>query len=127
MHENDLFPLEAVPSSVRLAILREFDGRRPTAREVGRISDKSWLAVPGIGRTALASIRQATSDPQSWDIDGPAVRMSDAELLTRLASLQGELQSLSRALSAALSPAPKRGFRSGRVRRTSSIAHRHQG
>lgn len=127
MHENELFPLEIVPSWLKTAILREFKGRRPTVREVNRICDRSWLAVPGIGQTALASIRQATGYRQPLSVNGSAARISDAELLTRLESLQEELQSLSGILNAALSPASKKGFRSRRMRRASSIAHGHQG
>lgn len=127
MHENELFPLEAVPSRVKFAILREFEGRRPTVQEVSRICDRSWLTVPGIGRTALANIRQATGDQHPLTVSRSAARMSDAELLTRLDLLQEELQSLNVVLNATLSPAQKKVFRSGRVRRTPSTAYRHQG
>ncbi|MFC1460289.1 hypothetical protein ACETIH_27000 [Microvirga arabica] len=127
MHENDLFPLEAVPSRVKSAILHEFKGRRPTVQEVSRICDKSWLAVPGIGQTALASIRQAAGDQHPLRGDPSAARMSDAELLVRLNLLQEELQSLNEVLNATLSPAQKKVLRSGRTRRASSPTHRHQG
>jgi hypothetical protein len=126
MHENELFPLETVPSWVKIAILREFEGRRPTVREVNQICDRSWLAVPGIGRTALASIRQATGDQQPLSADEAVARMSDAELLTRLKHLQEELQSLNEVLNAALSPTSKRRFRSERTRRVSVSDYRHQ-
>lgn len=126
MHETELFPLETVPSWVRIAILREFEGRRPTVQEIHRICDKSWLAIPGIGRTALASIRQATGDQQRLSVHGSAARMSDAELLSRLELLQEELQSLSEALNAAQSPTSKKGFRSGRARKTSSVGYDYQ-
>jgi hypothetical protein len=127
MHENELFPLEAVPSRVKFAILREFKGRRPTVQEVSRICDRSWLAVPGIGRTALANIRQATGDQHPLSLNRSAVRMSDAELLTRLDLLQEELQSLNEVLNATLSPAQKKIFRSRRIRRAPSTAYGHQG
>jgi hypothetical protein len=126
MHENELFPLETVPSWVRIAILREFGGRRPTVREVDQICDRSWLAVPGIGRTSLASIRRATGAQRPLSADGSAAPMSDAELLTRLELLQEELQSLSEALNAALSPASRKKFRSERMRRVSSVGYGHQ-
>ncbi len=126
MHENELFPLETVPSWVKIAILREFEGRRPTVHEVDRICDRSWLAVPGIGRTALASIRQATGAQQPLGVDGSVTRMSDAELLTRLELLQQELQSLNEVLNAALSPASKKRSRSERMRRFPSIGYGHQ-
>ena len=127
MHENELFPLETVPSWVRIAILREFEGRRPTVQEVSRICDRSWLAVPGIGRTALASIRQATGDQQPLSAHESVARMSDGDLLTRLELLQQELQSLNAVLNAALSPASRKGFRSERRRRASSTGYGHQG
>jgi hypothetical protein len=127
MHENELFPVEAVPSRVKLAILHEFKGRTPTVREVARICDRSWLAVPGIGRTALACIRQATGDQRPLSADESVARMSDGELLTRLDLLQQELQSLNAVLNAALSPAARKRFRSERTRRVSSIGYGHQG
>jgi hypothetical protein len=126
MHENELFPLETVPSWVKIAILREFEGRRPTVQEVDRICDRSWLAVPGVGRTALASIRQATGAQQPLGVGGSVTRMSDAELLTRLELLQQELQSLNEVLNAALSPASRKRFRSERTRRVPSIGYGHQ-
>jgi hypothetical protein len=127
MHENELFPLETVPSWVKIAILREFEGRRPTVQEVNRICDRSWLAVPGVGRTALASIRQATGAQRPLNEDGSVARMSDAELLTRLEILQEELQSVSEVLNAALSPASKKRRCSERTRRVSSFDHGPQG
>ena len=127
MHKNELFPLEAVPSRVKSAILREFKGRRPTVQEVSRICDKSWLAAPGIGQTALASIRQATGDQHPSIVTRSAARMSDTELLTRLDLLQEELQNLNEFLNATLSLSRKKVFRSRRVQRASSGAHVHQG
>jgi hypothetical protein len=127
MHENGLFPLDAVPSRVKFAILREFKGRTPAVREVARICDRSWLAVPGIGRTALACIRQATGDLHPSSVNRPAARISDAELLTRLERLQEELQSLNRMLNAALPPASKKVLRSGRMWKDSLVAHGYQG
>ncbi|MBD2745411.1 hypothetical protein IC232_01775 [Microvirga sp. BT688] len=127
MQENELFPLEAVPPRVKFAILREFEGRRPTVQEVSRICDRSWLTVPGIGRTALANIRQATGDQHPLSVHRSAARMSDAELLMRLDLLQEELHSLNEVLIATLSSAQKKVFRSGRIRRTPSTDHGHQG
>jgi len=127
MLENELFPLEAVPSRVKVAILLEFKGRRPTVQEVSEICDRSWLTVPGIGRTALASIRQATGDRNSLSLDRPAARMSDAELLMRLDLLQEELQNLNEVLNAALSPVQRKVLRSGRIRKAPSGAYGQQG
>lgn len=127
MHENALFPLEAVPSRVKFAILREFKGRRPTVQEVSQICDRSWLAVPGIGRTALVNIRQATGDQHPFGANRSAARMSDAELLRRLDLLQEELQSLNEVLNATLSSTQKKVCRSERMQRTPSGAHGHQG
>lgn len=126
MHEDEAFPLETVPSWVRTAVLREFSGRRPTVGEVSRICDRSWLAVPGIGRSALASIRQVTDNQQPLHPDASAVVMSDAELVKRLEALQEELRSLSEILNATLSPISKKGFRSGRMRRNPSMGRKHQ-
>jgi hypothetical protein len=127
MHENELFPLDTVPSRVKFAMLREFKGRTPAVREVARICDRSWLAVPGIGRTALACIRQATGDQHSLSAHRSAARISDAELLTRLERLQEELQSLNEVLNAALPPASKKVLRSRRIGKNTLTAHGHQG
>ncbi|WP_201861886.1 hypothetical protein [Microvirga soli] len=126
MHENELFPLDTVPSRVKFAILREFKGRTPAIREVALICDRSWLAVPGIGRTALACIRQATDNQHPSRADQSPARISDSELLTRLERLQEELQRLNEVLNAALLPASKKVFRSGRMRKNALIAHGHQ-
>lgn len=107
-------------------MLREFEGRAPSVREVAQICDRSWLAVPGIGRTALAYIRQATRDQHPFSVGQSANSISDAELLTRLERLQEELQSLNEVLSAALLPALKKGFRPRQMRKDALIAHRHQ-
>jgi hypothetical protein len=127
MHENELFPLDAVPSRVKFAILQEFKGRRPTVQEVSQICDRAWLTVPGIGRTALACIRHVTGDQHPSGVDRSAAQMPDAELLTRLDLLREELQSLNEVLNATLSLAQKKVFRSGRIRRTPSGAYKHQG
>ncbi len=108
MHEHELFPLDAVPSWVKLAILREFKGRTPAIREVARICDRSWLAVPRIGRTALACIRQATGNQHPLSVDRPAGSISDAELLTRLERLQEEFQDLNQVLMSKKVHRPRR-------------------
>ena len=84
---DEPFPLAAVPSPVRLAILKEFKGRCPSVREVTEISDERWLKTPGVGPVVLKIIRSVTNEQQSQ----PA-RLSDAELLKRLEWLQEELR-----------------------------------
>jgi hypothetical protein len=94
------FPLDAVPSRVRHALLDEFKGRCPTVGEVAQISDSYWLATPAIGRKVLQTIRAVThaSRPQA---DPPALpRLTNAELLDRLESLREELQWLHAAVKA---------------------------
>jgi hypothetical protein len=98
MHDDELFPLNAVPSQVGRAIVREFEGRCPSIREVERISDRQWLAVPGIGPTVLECIRQVT-EGQLRRTDRPSSSgLTDAELLERLRSIQAELGSISQLL-----------------------------
>ena len=126
MRDNELFPLDTVPSRVKFAILREFEGRTPAVREVAQICDKSWLAVPGIGRTALACIRQATVDQHPLSVNRPPARMSDVELLTRLERLHEELRSLNEVLTAALLPASRKVLRSRRMPKNASISHGQQ-
>jgi hypothetical protein len=92
MSGDEPFPLEAVPSRVRSAILREFKGRWPSVREVDRVSDKEWLAAPGVGPSALVSIRSVTAHRQA--VARPSSGMTDAELLERLEFIQRELRSI---------------------------------
>jgi hypothetical protein len=89
------FPLDAVPSWLRNAILNTFKGRCPITREVAGISDRDWLTVPGIGPAALEMIRSVTDEQQR-----PQKRLSDAELLNRLEWLQQELHWLEEQLKA---------------------------
>jgi hypothetical protein len=91
------FPLDAVPSWLRNAILNAFQGRCPTMREVAGISDRDWLTVPGVGPIALEMIRSVPGEQQR-----PQKRLSDAELLKRLEWLQMELRWLEELLKARL-------------------------
>src|SRR4028119_299517 len=100
MQPDHPFPLEAVPSRVRHALLDEFKGRCPTVGEVAQIPDAYWLATPAIGRKVLQTIRAVVQAPRP-QTDAPALpRLTDAELLDRLDSLRRELlwmQDLARA------------------------------
>ena len=94
MHLDEPFPLQAVSSRLKNAILQEFKGRCPSLREVTEIPDRHWLATPAIGPTHLEKIRSIT-DPQTQppQTARPALgRLSDAELLDRLEWLQEELR-----------------------------------
>ncbi len=94
---DDPFPLAAVQSPVRLAILAEFKGRCPSIREVAEISDRRWLKTPGVGPVVLKMIRSVTDEQQSR-----APQLSDAELLARLEWLQKELRWLEQQLKSRL-------------------------
>ncbi len=92
MQVDEPFPLESVPSRVRQAILSEFKGRWPSVREVSEIPDAYWLATPAMGRRFLQMIREV-AHASSRQADVPVrPRLTDAELLDRLESLQRELQ-----------------------------------
>lgn len=107
MQVDEPFPLESVPSRVRHTILREFNGRCPSVREVSEIPDAYWLATPAIGRRFLQMIREVAQAP-SRQIDAPILRrLTDAELLDRLESLQQELQILHRVLRAKVRRPPR--------------------
>jgi len=93
MQQAEFFPLDAIPPRVRRAILQEFQGRRPTVQEVAQISDRHWLATPEIGPSTLEKIHEVLH-PQTHQGDGALSKMSDAELLDRLESLQEELRSI---------------------------------
>jgi hypothetical protein len=94
---DEPFPLVAVPSWVRHAILNEFKGRCPSIREVAEISDRQWLKTPNIGPAALKMIRSVIDEYQSQ-----SAALSDAELLKRLEWLQKELRWLERQLKSRL-------------------------
>ena len=104
MQPDEPFPLEAIPSRVRTVVLREFQGRRPTVQEIAQISDRHWLATPGAGPTALAKLRsithRITHPPQQNDPGLP--RLTDAELLKQLESLQKDLRWIRRTVKAQL-------------------------
>ena len=55
---DDFFPLKAVPSRVRYALLLEFEGRCPSLREVDQTPDKHWLVMPGMGPASLEMVRR---------------------------------------------------------------------
>jgi hypothetical protein len=94
MNLDDPFPLELVSSRVRTAILREFQGRRPSIREMTRISDKHWLATPGVGEAALEDIRGVVDERVSREESSSSTAMSNAELFKRLAAVDKELQQI---------------------------------
>ena len=112
MQMDEPFPLESVPSRVRLAILSEFNGRRPSVREVAEIPDAYWLATPAMGHKFLQMIRDVTHAPgRQADVPvGP--RLTDLELLDRLESLQRELQWLQATLKAKTRRIPRSKDRS---------------
>ncbi len=93
MNLDEPFPLEAIPSRVRHALLREFKGRRPCVREVEQITDKDWLTAPGMGPASLKIIRSITGPWRQQAIShATPPRLSDAELLTCLERLQKDLR-----------------------------------
>jgi hypothetical protein len=94
MNLDDPFPLELVSSRVRTAVLHEFQGRCPSIREMMRISDKNWLATPGIGEAALEDIRSVVDARSSSEESSSSTAMSDAELLKRFANVQNELKQI---------------------------------
>ncbi|MBD2748786.1 hypothetical protein IC232_19010 [Microvirga sp. BT688] len=94
MNLDDPFPLELVSSRVRTAVLREFQGRCPSIREMMRISDKHWLATPGIGETALGDIRGVVDERSFSEESSSSTAMSDAELLKRLVGIQNEIEQI---------------------------------
>jgi hypothetical protein len=103
MNMDEPFPLEAVPSRVRHALLGEFRGRCPSVREVEQIPDRDWLATPGMGPASLEIVRSITipcRDQAGGDATSP--RLSDAELLRRLKQIQKDLRWLEAHMKAQL-------------------------
>jgi|SRR5215208_1857184 hypothetical protein len=94
MYLDDPFPIDAVSSRARAAILSEFRGRCPSIREMTQIPDKQWLATPGIGSVALGAIRSVADDQSSNSVTSSSIDLTDAELLACLKSIQKELQGI---------------------------------
>ena len=109
MNLDEPFPLEAVPSRVRHALLREFKGRCPCVREVKQIPDNDWLTAPGMGPASLEIVRSIT-DPAGQGAIGHATspRLSDVELLRRLERLQKDLRWLELHVKAQLASSQRR-------------------
>jgi hypothetical protein len=82
MQLDEPFPLEAIAPRVRRVILNEFQGHWPTVHEIAQISDRHWLATPGVGPGTLETMRRITHPPQQPDDPNPP-RLSDAGLLDR--------------------------------------------
>jgi len=108
-------PSEAVPQRARRAILEVFDGRWPTVREVAQISDKQWLATPGIGTTVLQALRQVAPCEHKADNLPCASRLSDDKLLARLERLQDELRAIEDLVRTKLGERPQDGIRDRKV------------
>jgi hypothetical protein len=83
MQLDEPFPLEAIAPRVRRVILDEFQGHWPTVHEIAQISDRHWLATPGVGPGTLEAMRRITHPPRQQDDPG-SPRLSDAALLDRL-------------------------------------------
>jgi hypothetical protein len=100
MNTGDAFPLFAVPGRIRTAILQEFQGRCPAVQEVAQRSDRQWLAVPGVGLSALRTIRSVAVVQSVTEEASLSISMSDDELLDRLTSIQEELRRIHDVLKA---------------------------
>jgi hypothetical protein len=109
MHLDEPFPLEALPSRVRQALLGEFKGRCPSVREVEQLPDKHWLATPGVGPAFLQAIRSITDAARQQEVSDIASNpLSDAELLRRLEGLQEDLRWLEAQLKMRMPKGPRR-------------------
>jgi hypothetical protein len=82
---DEPFPFEAITPRVRRVILNEAQGRWLTVHEIAQISDRHWLATPGVGPGTLETMRSITHPPRQQD-DPDQPRLSDAELLDGLGS-----------------------------------------
>ena len=100
MRLDEPFPLEAVSSRLRNAILREFQGRCPSIREMAQISDRQWLSTPDVGQRSVEIIHDLTDAAQQQMIHPSDAQLTDAELLERLEWLQKEVRWLHDVLKA---------------------------
>jgi len=92
MRLDEPFPLETVPSRVRNAILKEFQGRCPSIREMAEIPDRQWLSIPDIGPRSVEIIHDLAEAAQQQTRRPRNARLTDAELLKRLEWLQKEVR-----------------------------------
>jgi hypothetical protein len=93
-HLDPCFPLEALPPRARNALLAEFGGRSPSIREVGEVPIKRWSLTPNIGETSIAVIRSIVNRELERPTPTALTQLSDAELMSRLLHIQGELRIL---------------------------------
>jgi hypothetical protein len=112
MQQDEFFPLDAVPPRVRRALLREFQGRRPTVQEVSQISDRHWLATPDIGPSTLEKIHSILC-PQLRQGDSAPPRLTDTELLNRLEFIQEELKRIQCILEARIGASSRERRKTG--------------
>jgi hypothetical protein len=112
MQQDEFFPLNAVPPQVRRALLREFQGRWPTAQEVSQISDRHWLATPDIGPSTLEKIHSILC-PQPRQGDSAPPQLTDAELLNRLEFIQEELKRIQCTLEARIGASSRKRHKTG--------------
>jgi hypothetical protein len=100
MRLDEPFPWEAGPSRLRNAILREFQGRCPSIREMAQIPDRQWLSTPDVGPRSVEIIHDLTDAAGQQTIRPPDAQLTDAELLERLEWLQKEVRWLQDVLKA---------------------------
>jgi len=94
MRPSDPFPLERCSSRLRLSILREFQGRHPTLREVASIPPQKWLTAPGIGPASLVELEAIIREHQDWMTNNASSSRADAELADQLERMQHDLKRL---------------------------------
>jgi hypothetical protein len=109
MHLNDLFPVERCSARVKAAILSEFNGRRPTVRDVLNISDAKWLSLPGVGRVTLMQLQHVIQGVLSKSKERPLETWTDTALLSRRVRLRHDIERLRSDLQAITSELLLRG------------------
>ncbi len=102
MRLDEPFPLEAVSSRLRNAILREFHGRCPSIREMTQIPDRQWRSTPGVGPRSIEIIHDLTDAVRQQTISPSDAQGMDAELLERLEWLRKEVRWLQHVLKTKL-------------------------
>jgi hypothetical protein len=75
MQLDEPFPLEAIAPRVRRVVLNEFQGHWPTVHEIAQISDRHWLATPGVGPGTLGLLDRPGSLRSSGGSRALTIRM----------------------------------------------------
>lgn len=105
---SDPFPIERCSRRLKSVLLTEFQGRCPTLQEILSIPHRKWLTLPGMGH-ALAMELNTILQGQNAGPEGDTPKLStDAEFLSGIERLRGDLLRLRHDIQVLMSKLPVR-------------------